>query len=48
MKKKIEQIFFVFEIIAFQLVPLDTLFCWERVFVIGCQYVNEQSQDFRY
>ena len=48
MHKKIEQIFFDFEIIAFELVQLDIRFYWERVFVIGCQYVNKQSQDFKY
>ena len=48
MQKKIEKIFFHFEIIAFELVPLDTRFYWERILVIGCQYVNKQSQDFRY
>ena len=48
MQKKIQKIFFDFEIIAFELVPLDTRFYWERILVIGCQYVNKQSQDFRY
>ena len=48
MQKKIAQIFFDFEIIAFELVPLDIRFYWKKVFVIGCQYVNRQSQDFRY
>ena len=46
MQKKIQKIFFDFEIIAFELVPLDTRFYWERILVIGCQYVNKQSQDF--
>ena len=47
-KKEIEKLFFDFEIIAFELVPLDTRFYWERILVIWCQYVNRQSQDFRY
>ena len=41
MQKKIEQIFFDFDIIAFELVPLDTSFYWERILVIGCQYVKK-------
>ena len=41
MQKKIEQIFFDFDIIAFELVPLDISFYWERILVIGCQYVNK-------
>ena len=48
MHKKIQKIFFDFEIIEFQLVALETRFYWERIFVIGCQYVNKQSQDVRY
>ena len=48
MQKKIQQIFFDFEIIAFELVSLNTRFYWERILVIGCQYVNRQSLDFRY
>ena len=47
-QKKMEKIFFDFEIIAFELVPLDTRFYWERIFVIGCEYVNKQFRDFRY
>ena len=47
MQKKIAKIVFDLEIIAFELVPLDTRFYWERILVIGCQYVNKQSQDFR-
>ena len=43
-KKEIEKLFFDFEIIAFELVPLDTRFYWERILVIWCQYVNKQSQ----
>ena len=48
MKKKVEKIFLDFEIIAFELVRLNPRFYWERIIVIGCQYVNKQSQDFRY
>ena len=48
MKKKVEKIFLDFEIIAFELVRLNTRFYWEKIVVIGCQYVNKQSQDFRY
>ena len=47
MQKQIEKIFFDFEIIAFELVQLDTRFYWERILVIGCQYIKKQSQDFR-
>ena len=48
MQQKIEQIFFDFEIIAFELVALDSRFYWERIHVIGCEYANKESQDFRY
>ena len=48
MWKKIRKIFFDFEIIAFELVALDTWFYLERILVIGSQYVNKQSQDFSY
>ena len=48
MQKKIQKIFFDLEIIVFEFVALNTRFYWERMFVIGCQYVNKQSQDFRY
>ena len=48
MEKKIEKILYDFEIIAFELVAVDTGFYWERILVIGCEYVNKQSQDFRY
>ena len=41
MQKKIGQIFFHFEITGFELIPLDTRFYWERIFLIGCQYVNK-------
>ena len=47
-QKKIEKTFFDFEIIAFEFVALNTRFYWERIAVIRCQYVNKQSQGFRY
>ena len=47
MQKKIQKIFFGFEIIASEFVALNTRFYWERIFAIGWQYVNKQSQDFR-
>ena len=47
MQKKFLKIFFDFEIIAFELVALNTRFYWERILVIGCQYVNKQSQDLK-
>ena len=46
MLRKIEKTFSYFEIIAFEFVALNTRFYWERILVIGCQYVNKQSQDF--
>ena len=48
MQKKIQKILFDFEMIAFELVVLNTRFYWERIFVIVCQYVNKQSEDSRY
>ena len=48
MQKKIEQFCFDLEIIAFELVALNTRFYWERILVIMCQYVNKQSQDLIY
>ena len=48
MYHKTQKKFFNFEIIAFELFALDTRFYWERILVIGCQYVNKESQDFRY
>ena len=47
-KRKNQKIFFVFQIIAFELVALNTRLFLERILFIGCQYVNKQSQDFRY
>ena len=46
MEKKIEKIFFGSEIIAFELVALNTRFYWENILVIGCQYGKKESQDF--
>ena len=48
MQKKFDQTFFDFEIIAFELVVLNTRFDWERILVIACHHVEKQSQDFRY
>ena len=48
MKQKIEKTFYDLEIIAFEVLALNTRFYWERILVIGCQYVNKQSQDLRY
>ena len=48
MEKEIQKFFFHLEIIAFELVALNTRFYWERILVIGCQYVNKHSQDLRY
>ena len=48
MQEKVENIVFGIEIIAFELFALNTRFYWERTLVIGRQYVNKQSQDFRH
>ena len=48
MQKKIEKKFLVSEIIAFELVALNTQFYRERILVIGSQYVKKHSQDFRF
>ena len=40
--------FFDLDIIAFELVALNTSFYWERRLVIGCQYVTKESEDFSY
>ena len=45
MQKKILKKFLDLEIIAFEMVVSNTRFCVERILVIGCQYVNKQSQD---
>ena len=41
MKQKIHKIFSDFDIIAFELVALNTRFYWERILLIGFQYVNK-------
>ena len=48
MQQKTKKTYFTFEIIASQLVTLDSRFYWENILVIGCQYVKKQSQDFIY
>ena len=48
MQKKIGETFFCFQIIAFELGALKIRFYWERIVVIGCHYVNKESQGFRY
>ena len=47
-RKESHNTFFDLEIIAFDLVALNTGFKWERILVIGCQFVKKQSQDFGY
>ena len=47
MRKKKEKIRFGSEIIPLELAALNTRFYWENILVIGCQYFNKQSQDFR-
>ena len=41
MQKKNQKIRFDFEIISFEFDALNTRFYWEKIFVIGCQYVNK-------
>ena len=48
MQKQIQKIFFDFEVIAFELVLLNTRLYWERTRVIGYEYINKMSQDYRY
>ena len=48
MEKKIEKMLLGSEIIAFELVALNTRFYWENILVIGSHYANKESQDFRY
>ena len=43
MQKKLQKIYFDLQILAFELVSLNTGFYLERIFVIGCHYVNKQS-----
>ena len=40
MQKRILKIYFDFEIIAFELVALNTRIYWENILVIGCQYAK--------
>ena len=48
MQKEIQQIFLDIEVIAIELASLNTRFYWERTLVIGCEYINKMSQDYRY
>ena len=48
MHKQIDEIFFDFLISAFGLVDLNSRFYRETILFIERQYVNKQSQDFRY
>ena len=50
MQKKVQKTFFDFYIIEFEfeLVAINTRFYWERIVVAGWQYINKQSQGFRY
>ena len=48
MQKKIQKMFFDCDIIAFELVALNTSSYWENISVIGSHYANKESQDFRY
>ena len=47
MQNKLQKMFFGFEIIAFELVALNNRFYWENILVIGIQYANKESEDFR-
>ena len=46
--KKVEQILLALQIIAFELIALNTHFYRETILLIRNQYVSKQSQDFRY
>ena len=48
MQKNIKKMFSVLEIISFELVSLRTQFYEQRIIVIGSQYIDKQSQGFRY
>ena len=48
MQKKIRKAFWVLEITAAEMIALNINFYRERIFVTVSQYVNKQSQDFRY
>ena len=43
MQKKNQKIIFGFEIIAFELVALNTRFYWDNILVIGSHYANKES-----
>ena len=47
-QSKIQKKSLVSEIIGFELVALKSPFSRERILVIGSQFVNRQSRDFRY
>ena len=47
-RKKIKKRLFDLEMIAFELIALNTCFYGETIFVIGCQQVKKKAQDFRY
>ena len=44
MEKKIQKMFFGFEIVDFELVALDTSFYWENILVIGCPKMEKKIQ----
>ena len=46
-KKKNSKMYFDFWNISFELVALNTRFYWDRVLVIGCEYVNKQCQELK-
>ena len=48
MQEKIQKFFFDFDINAFELFALDTRSYWQTIVFIGSQYVNKQSQDFKF
>ena len=48
MDENTEKNIFKTNLIAFELVALDTRVYWERILVIGWQYLNKESQDIRY
>ena len=48
MQKEIQKIYCDFEVIAFELVLLNSRLYWERTRVIGYEYINKMSQDYRY
>ena len=48
MQKKLQKMFSGFEMIAFELVALNTRFYWENILVIVYHYPNKESEDFIY